>query len=178
MVDLLVFSLVAFMGSAVVDFAVLEFRSIVEIFLFSLSFSSSLSAMQEKGQLSTRVANILPTCLPLLLLSLLSWILYSSTSCKSIKKVVTMSPSKLDMLKSHLAFYLPALHYSVMSQSRSPPFSPSYWALFFMASLPLSTLQLLSFVFWVFLLVWIIYHQISPADIVSLLIMFQCKHAN
>ena len=37
-VGLLVFSLVAFMGSVVVDFAVLEFRSIVEIFSFLFHF--------------------------------------------------------------------------------------------------------------------------------------------
>ena len=37
-VGLLVFSLVAVMGSVVVDFAVLEFRSIVEIFSFLFHF--------------------------------------------------------------------------------------------------------------------------------------------
>ena len=47
-VGLLVFSLVAFMGSAVVDFAVLEFRSIVEFLSLPFSFSSSLSAIQER----------------------------------------------------------------------------------------------------------------------------------
>ena len=46
-VCLLVFSLVELRGSAVVDLAVLESRSIVDILYFSFSFSSSLSAMQE-----------------------------------------------------------------------------------------------------------------------------------
>ena len=72
-VGLLVFSLVAFMGSAVVDFAVLEFRSIVEILSLPFSFSSSLSAMQEKrttlyqsGQYSTNTPSLV-TPLPSLL---------------------------------------------------------------------------------------------------------------
>ena len=85
-VGLLVFSLVEFMGSAVVDLAVLEFSSIVEI--LSLPFHSHHLFQQcKKGeQLSPTVTNILPTLLPLLLLSLLSLILNSSTSCKSSKE--------------------------------------------------------------------------------------------
>ena len=85
-VGLLVFSLVELMGSAVVDLAVLEFSSIVEI--LSLPFHSHHLFQQcKKGeQLSPTVTNILPTLLPLLLLSLLSLILNSSTSCKSSKE--------------------------------------------------------------------------------------------
>ena len=85
-VGLLVFSLVELMGSAVVELAVLEFSSIVEI--LSLPFHSHHLLQQcKKGeQLSPTVTNILPTLLPLLLLSLLSLILNSSTSCKSSKE--------------------------------------------------------------------------------------------
>ncbi len=85
-VGLLVFSLVELMGSAVVELAVLEFSSIVEI--LSLPFHSHHLFQQcKKGeQLSPTVTNILPTLLPLLLLSLLSLILNSSTSCKSSKE--------------------------------------------------------------------------------------------
>ena len=85
-VGLLVFSLVELMGSAVVELAVLEFSSIVEI--LSLPFQSHHLFQQcKKGeQLSPTVTNILPTLLPLLLLSLLSLILNSSTSCRSSKE--------------------------------------------------------------------------------------------
>ena len=71
------------MVSAVVDLAVLEFSSIVEI--LSLPFHSHHLFQQcKKGeQLSPTVTKILPTLLPLLLLSFLSLIRHSSTSCKS-----------------------------------------------------------------------------------------------
>jgi len=85
-VGLLVFSLVELMGSAVVDLAVLEFSSIVEI-LFLPFHSHHLFQQCKKGeQLSPTVTKILPTLLPLLLLSLLSLILNYSTSCKSSKE--------------------------------------------------------------------------------------------
>ena len=85
-VGLLVFSLVELTGSAVVELAVLEFSSIVEI--LSLPFHSHhLFQRCKKGeQLSPTVTNILPTLLPLLLLSLLSLILNYSASCKSSKE--------------------------------------------------------------------------------------------
>ena len=71
-VGLLVFSLVELMGSAVVDLAVLEFSSIVEI--LSLPFHSHHLFQQcKKGeQLSPKVTKILLMILPLLLLSLRS----------------------------------------------------------------------------------------------------------
>ena len=85
-VGLLVFSLVELMGSAVVDLAVLEFSSIVEI-LFLPFHSHHLFQKCKKGEnFSTTVTKILPTLLPLLLLSLLSLILNYSTSCKSSKE--------------------------------------------------------------------------------------------
>ena len=67
-VGLLVFSLVELMGSAVVELAVLEFSSIVEI--LSLPFHSHHLFQQcKKGeQLSITVANILPTHLSLVTL--------------------------------------------------------------------------------------------------------------
>ena len=85
-VVLLVFSLVELMGSAVVDLAVLEFSSMVEI-LFLPFHSHHLFQKCKKGEnFSTTVTKILPTLLTLLLLSLLSLILNYSTSCKSSKE--------------------------------------------------------------------------------------------
>jgi hypothetical protein len=82
-VGLLVFSLVELTSFAVVDLAVLEFSSIVEI-LSHPFHSHHLYQQCKKGeQLSPTVTKILPALLPLLLLSLLSLILNSSTSCKS-----------------------------------------------------------------------------------------------
>ena len=85
-VGLLVFSLVELRGSAVVDLAVLEFRSIVEILSLPFHFHHHYQQCKKGEQLSPTVTNILPTLLPLLLLSLLSLILNSSTSCKSSKE--------------------------------------------------------------------------------------------
>ena len=76
-VGLLVFSLVEFTGSVVV---VLEFRSIVEILSLPFHFHHHYQQFKKGEHLSTKVANILLTHLPLLLLSLLSVVLNSSTS--------------------------------------------------------------------------------------------------
>ena len=85
-VGLLVFSLVEFMGSAVVELAVLEFRSIVEILSLSFHFHLHYQQFKKGEHLSTKVVNIILTHLPLLLLSLLSLVRYSSTSCTSTKE--------------------------------------------------------------------------------------------
>ena len=87
-VGLLVFSLVKLTGSAVIDLAVMEFSSIVEIMSLPFHHHHLFQQCKKGEQLS-------PTLLPLLLLSLLSLILNSSTSCKS-SKVLTKSHSKLD----------------------------------------------------------------------------------
>ena len=80
MVCLLVFSLVEFTGSVVVESAVLEFSSIVDILSLPFHFHLHYQQFKKGEHLSTKVANILLTHLPLLLLSLLSVVLYSSTS--------------------------------------------------------------------------------------------------
>ena len=173
-VGLLVFSLVELMGSAVVDFAVLEFRSIVEILSFLFHFHHHFQQCKKREQLSTTVANILPTLLPLLLLSLLSWILYSSTSCKSTKKschyvtqqvgyveiplgILTTSPSTF----CHESIEEPTIFSIILSSL--------YYGFITSVNSPIAFFCFLSFSFSVNHL-----SPISPADIVSLLIMFQC----
>ena len=62
-VGLLVFSLVEFMGSAVVDLAVLESRSIVEFLSLPFYFHHHYQQCKKAEQLSPTVTNILPTLL-------------------------------------------------------------------------------------------------------------------
>ena len=101
-VCLLVFSLVEFTGSAVVELAVLEFRSIVEILSLSFHFHLHYQQFKKGEHLSTKVVNILLTHLPLLLLSLLSLVLYSSTSCKSTKESCHYVTQQVGLVKNPL----------------------------------------------------------------------------
>ncbi len=99
---LLVFSLMELRGSAVVDLAVLEFRSIVEILSLSFHFHLHYQQFKKGEHLSTKVVNILLTHLPLLLLSLLSLVLYSSTSCKSTKESCHYVTQQVGLVKNPL----------------------------------------------------------------------------
>ena len=102
-VCLLVFSLVEFTGSAVVDLAVLEFRSIVEILSLPFHFHHNYQQFKKGEHLSTKVANILLTHLPLLLLSLLFLILHSSMSClKIMKESCHYVTQQVGLVKTHL----------------------------------------------------------------------------
>ncbi len=109
------FSLVKLTCSAVVDLAVLEFSSIVEI--LSLPFHSHHLFQQcKKGeQLSPKATKILLTILPLLLLSLLSLILISSTSCKSSKDSCYWVTQHVRLVK--IPFGIPTTSPSTFSQS-------------------------------------------------------------
>ncbi len=159
-VGLLVFSLVELMDSAVVDFAVLEFRSIVEILSFLFHFHHHFQQCKKREQLSTTVANILPTLRPLLLLSLLSWIQYSSTSCKSTKESCHYVTQQAGLVEIPLGILTTSPSTFCHESIKEPTIFSIILNSLYDGSLPLSTLQLLSFVFWVFLLVWIIYHQL------------------
>jgi hypothetical protein len=101
-VCLLVFSLVEFTGSAVVDLAVLEFRSIVEILCLSFHFHHHYQQFKKGEHLSTKAANILLTDLSSILLSLLSLVLYPSTTCKSTKESCHYITQQVGSIKNPL----------------------------------------------------------------------------
>ena len=166
-VGLLVFSLVELMGSAVVDFAVLVFRSIVEILSFLFHFHHHFQQCKKREKLSTTVANILQTLRPLLLLSLLSWIQYSSTSCKSTKESWHPTWHSNYQPFNILSWVNQGAHHCLHHTELS------LWWLITSVNSPIAFFCFLSFSFSVNHL-----SPMSPADIVSLLIMFQCKHAN
>ncbi len=62
-VGVLAFSLVEFMGSAVVDLVVLEFSSIVEILSLPFHFHHHYQQCKKREQLSPTMTNILSTLL-------------------------------------------------------------------------------------------------------------------
>ena len=178
-VCLLVFSLVEFTGSAVVDLAVLEFSSFVENLSLPFHFHHHYQQFKKGEHLSTKVVNILLIHLPLLLLSLLSSVLYPSTSCKSTKEschyvtqqaglveiplgILTTSPSTFcDESISKEPTIFPIILSSLYDGFITSVNSPHVFFCFLSFSFSVNHLS-----------------PISPADIVSLLIMFQCKHAN
>ena len=143
-VGLLVFSLVELMGSAVVDFAVLEFRSIVEILSFLFDFHHHFQQCKKREQLSTTVANILPTLRPLLLLS---WIQYSSTSCKSTKESCHYVTQQAGLVEIPLGILTTSPSTFCHESIKEPTIFSIILNSLYDGSLPLSTLQLLSFVF-------------------------------
>ena len=158
-VGLLVFSLVEFTGSAVVELAVLEFRSIVEILSLSFHFHLHYQQFKKGEHLSTKVVNILLTFLPLLLLSLLSLVLYSSTSCKSTKESCHYVTQQVGLVKNPLGIETISPSTFCHESIKKPVIFPIILSSLYDGFITSVNSPLVSFVIWVFLLVWIIYHQ-------------------
>ncbi len=174
-VGLLVFSLVVLTDSAVVDLGVLEFRSIVEILSLSFHFHHHFQQCKKREQLSTTVANILPTLRPLLLLSLLSWIQYSSTSCKSTKESCHYVTQQVGLVKNPLGILTTSPStFCDESISKEPTIFPIILSSLYDGFI---TSVNSPHVFFCFLSFSFSVNHLSPiylADKVLLLIMFQC----
>ena len=147
------------MGSAVVELAVVEFISIVEILSLSFHFHLHYQQFKKGEHLSTKVVNILLTHLPLLLLSLLSLVLYSSTSCKSTKESCHYVTQQVGLVKNPLGIETISPSTFCNESIKKPVIFPIILSSLYDGFITSVNSPFVSFVIWVFLLVWIIYHQ-------------------
>ena len=158
-VCLLVFSLVEFMGSAVVELAVLELRSIVEILCPSFHFHHHYQQFKKGEHLSTKAANILLTHLPLILLSLLSLVLYPFSSCKSTKERCHYVTQQVGLVKNPLGILTTSPSTFCHESFKKPTIFPIILSSLYDGFITSVNSPFVTFVIWVFLLVWTIYQQ-------------------
>ncbi len=157
-----------------VELAVLEFRSIVEILCLSFHFHHHYQQFKKEEHLSTKAVNILLTHLPLILLSLLSLVLYSSTSCKSTKESCHNVTQQVGLVKIPLGILTTSPFTFCYESINEPTILPIILSSLMMASLPICQL---STCFFCFLSFSFSVNHLSPiylADKVLFLIRFQC----